>query len=74
MKTYFNMENPPVNVSRIAIGNGAIGAPLEFEYLPTVGTGLLFCGSPTQFSPPTCEIGYDSRNIPTADRIQYRGV
>lgn len=35
-KTYFGMENPPVNLTRIAIGDGAIGSFTEFEQLPMV--------------------------------------
>ena len=35
-KTYFGMTDPPVNLSRIAIGDGAIGSFVEFEIMPTV--------------------------------------
>ncbi|EKM50681.1 uncharacterized protein PHACADRAFT_264079 [Phanerochaete carnosa HHB-10118-sp] len=35
-KTYFGMENPPVNLSRIAIGDGTLGSGAEFEELPTL--------------------------------------
>lgn len=35
-KAYFSMEDPPVNLSRIAIGDGAIGSGFEFEMLPVL--------------------------------------
>ncbi|GJE98044.1 serine carboxypeptidase-like protein [Phanerochaete sordida] len=35
-KAYFGMEDPPVNLSRIAIGDGSIGSGFEFELLPTL--------------------------------------
>ena len=35
-KAYFGLEDPPVNLSRIAIGDGTIGSGVEFEELPTV--------------------------------------
>lgn len=35
-KAYFGMEDPPVNLSRIAIGDGTLGSGFEFELLPTV--------------------------------------
>ncbi|EPQ51722.1 alpha/beta-hydrolase [Gloeophyllum trabeum ATCC 11539] len=37
-KTYFNMENPPVKLAKIAIGDGTIGSGVVFELLPTVTT------------------------------------
>lgn len=35
-KTYFGMEDPPVNLVKIAIGNGAIGSRVEYTELPTL--------------------------------------
>ncbi|KAG9312814.1 Alpha/Beta hydrolase protein [Chiua virens] len=35
-KAYFEMENPPVNLSRIAIGDGSIASGITFELLPVV--------------------------------------
>ncbi|PSR71877.1 hypothetical protein PHLCEN_2v12221 [Hermanssonia centrifuga] len=35
-KTYFGLENPPVKLSKIAIGNGAIGNFWEYEVLSTL--------------------------------------
>lgn len=40
-KTYFGLQKPPVNLAKIAIGDGAIGSFAEFEQLPTVGSLLL---------------------------------
>lgn len=39
-KTYFGLQKPPVNLAKIAIGDGAIGSFVEFEQLPTVGSLL----------------------------------
>lgn len=39
-KAIFSDTNPPVNLSRIAIGNGAMGAEPEYEELPMVGKGF----------------------------------
>ena len=36
MKTYFGMENPPVQIARFAIGDGTMGSGVVFEYVPTV--------------------------------------
>ncbi|THH00602.1 hypothetical protein EW026_g1946 [Hermanssonia centrifuga] len=33
-KTYFGMSDPPVNLTKIAIGDGSIGSGIEFEWLP----------------------------------------
>ena len=35
-KALFSTPNPPVKLSKIAIGNGAMGAFLEYEELPMV--------------------------------------
>ncbi|KAI0695231.1 Alpha/Beta hydrolase protein [Cytidiella melzeri] len=35
-KTIFSTPSPPVNLSKIAIGNGAMGSSAEFEILPTL--------------------------------------
>ena len=35
-KAYFGMKNPPVQLAKIAIGNGAIGNIWEFEMAPVV--------------------------------------
>ncbi|KIJ59226.1 hypothetical protein HYDPIDRAFT_118758 [Hydnomerulius pinastri MD-312] len=35
-KAYFEMENPPVNLARIAIGDGSIASGETFELLPVV--------------------------------------
>lgn len=35
-KAYFEMENPPVNLARIAIGDGAITSGEAFSLLPVV--------------------------------------
>ncbi|TFK46525.1 alpha/beta-hydrolase [Heliocybe sulcata] len=35
-KTYFGMENPPVKLAKIAIGDGTLGNSEVFELLPTV--------------------------------------
>ncbi|TFK46518.1 alpha/beta-hydrolase [Heliocybe sulcata] len=37
-KTYFGLENPPVKLSKIAIGDGTLGSGEVFELLPTVTT------------------------------------
>ncbi|KAI0954566.1 hypothetical protein AcW1_006420 [Taiwanofungus camphoratus] len=34
-KTYFSLSNPPVNLAKIAIGDGTVGSAATFEYLPT---------------------------------------
>ena len=38
MKAYFNLENPPVNVAGLAIGNGVLGSLAAYFALPTVST------------------------------------
>ncbi|EJF59037.1 alpha/beta-hydrolase [Dichomitus squalens LYAD-421 SS1] len=38
MKTYFGLENPPVNIVKFAIGDGTVGSTLTFEYVPTLTT------------------------------------
>ena len=35
-KAYFGRPNPPVNLTRIAIGDGSLGTDTETEILPTV--------------------------------------
>ena len=35
-KTYFGWKEPPVNLAKIAIGDGALGNDWEIEVLPTV--------------------------------------
>ncbi|KAI0344359.1 alpha/beta-hydrolase [Trametopsis cervina] len=35
-KTYFGLADPPVKLTRIAIGDGAIGSGIEFEILPAL--------------------------------------
>ncbi|PCH36382.1 alpha/beta-hydrolase [Wolfiporia cocos MD-104 SS10] len=34
-KAYFGMSDPPVNLTKIAIGDGSIGSEAVFQYLPT---------------------------------------
>lgn len=36
LKTYFGMKNPPVNIAKIAIGDGAITTAQVFELLPSL--------------------------------------
>ena len=36
MKAYFGLENPPVHITRIAIGDGTIGNDVVYNELPTV--------------------------------------
>ncbi|KAF7770375.1 hypothetical protein Agabi119p4_6349 [Agaricus bisporus var. burnettii] len=36
MKTYFNMKNPPVKVSKFVIGDGTLNTPQVFELLPAL--------------------------------------
>ncbi|KAJ7625561.1 alpha/beta-hydrolase [Roridomyces roridus] len=36
LKTYFSMANPPVNIAKIAIGDGSIADDVVFELLPTL--------------------------------------
>lgn len=43
-KAIFSTEDPPVNLHKIAIGNGAMGAEPEYEELPTVGTRAHYTG------------------------------
>ncbi|PIL24661.1 hypothetical protein GSI_12545 [Ganoderma sinense ZZ0214-1] len=38
MKTYFGLDNPPVNIVKFAIGDGTVGSGLTFEYVPTLTT------------------------------------
>ena len=40
-RAYFALENPPVKLVKIAIGNGAIGGFWEFEEVPTVQSSIL---------------------------------
>ncbi|KAI0083348.1 Alpha/Beta hydrolase protein [Irpex rosettiformis] len=35
-KTYFGLSNPPVNLTKIAIGDGTLGSGVVFEILPTL--------------------------------------
>lgn len=44
-KTYFGMENPPVNLKKIAIGDGSIGSQIEIISMPAVSlsTGHTNC-------------------------------
>ena len=35
-KAYFGLTNPPVNLTKISIGDGSIGSGVEFEELPVV--------------------------------------
>lgn len=35
-KAYFEMDNPPVNLARIAIGDGSIASGEVFQLLPVV--------------------------------------
>lgn len=37
-KTIFSTPDPPVNLTKIAIGNGAMGAEPEYEVVPAVST------------------------------------
>ncbi|KZT24766.1 alpha/beta-hydrolase [Neolentinus lepideus HHB14362 ss-1] len=37
-KTYFGLQNPPVKLAKIAIGDGTIGSEEVFEMVPTVTT------------------------------------
>ena len=43
MKTYFGMENPPVQIARFAIGDGTMGSGVVFEYVPTVDNSRPSC-------------------------------
>ncbi|KAJ7698953.1 Alpha/Beta hydrolase protein [Mycena rosella] len=36
MKTYFSMAKPPVNITKIAIGDGSIAADVVFELMPSL--------------------------------------
>ena len=45
-KAYFGLENPPVNLKKIAIGDGSIGSLDEFVNVPTVS---LFCNQSSLF-------------------------
>lgn len=36
MKTYFGMENPPVNIAKVVIGDGSIGSDAVQQDLPVV--------------------------------------
>ncbi|KAI0683233.1 Alpha/Beta hydrolase protein [Cytidiella melzeri] len=36
MKAYFGLTDPPVNLTKIAIGDGTIGSAIVFEILPTL--------------------------------------
>ena len=38
-KTYFGLTDPPVNLSKIAIGDGSLGNDATVEILPTVSFG-----------------------------------
>lgn len=40
-KYYLGLTNPPVNMAKIAIGDGTIGSGEVFEELPTVSTFYL---------------------------------
>ena len=35
-KAYFGLEDPPVNLAKIAIGDGTIGSDVVFRNLPAV--------------------------------------
>ncbi|KZP30619.1 alpha beta-hydrolase [Athelia psychrophila] len=35
-KTYFGLKNPPVNLAKIAIGDGTLGSGVTFEILPVI--------------------------------------
>lgn len=37
MKAYFGLQNPPVKIRKIAIGDGSITSGQVFELLPVVG-------------------------------------
>ncbi|KAI0685251.1 Alpha/Beta hydrolase protein, partial [Cytidiella melzeri] len=39
-KAYFGLTDPPVNLTKIAIGDGTIGSAIVFEILPTVSAPL----------------------------------
>lgn len=40
MKAYFQMENPPVRIAKIAIGDGAISDEQVFSLLPSVSFNI----------------------------------
>lgn len=40
MKAYFSMENPPVNLKKIAIGNPTIGSPIVSTLMPVVRSAM----------------------------------
>ena len=44
-KTYFGLDNPPVNLTRIAMGDGSLGSDTVSEIMPTVCffIGILRC-------------------------------
>lgn len=45
LKTYFSAETPPVNITKAAIGNGAIGTIDESTEMPVVCTIEIYVGS-----------------------------
>lgn len=69
-KTYFGMENPPVNLKKIAIGDGSIGSQIEIISMPAV---RLFANRTGRIS-LTIFVAACHRNVPTAYRIRCRCI
>ena len=76
MKTYFGLENPPVNIVKFAIGDGTLGSTLTFEYVPTVSISVRFppgkseIRTDTEPSNARCFAAYDNRDVPPAHRLR----
>ncbi|SRR6266550_1289159 len=69
LKTYFEMTNPPVKISKIAIGDGTIPDSVVFELVPSVcRQSILFI-----FHSPLRQVNRD-RNVPPAHRLRSRRV
>ena len=66
-KHYFGLQNPPVNLAKIAIGNGVLTNVFVFAFLPVVRISLLLF--PTGGTDRNPDPAHHDRNIPPDDRL-----
>lgn len=71
-KAYFEMENPPVNLVKIAIGDGTIGSDAVFNDAPTVSLTFLYPTLPHPANVARGVVDNDPRDIPATHRVRHR--